>query len=174
MAEVSLICFRSYPYTIAIPLREFNAAFVRLPTRQMPHLEKRTLPTDAEGCWWGQEPVFHTWSFWRMLVASPFWGNSQNIFQQLLGCVWHQWWFSDLNFMFEYVGFGTEPTERQTWDCYVATQVRRLKMAMSILEIPLKEIPIALVFGIFSKVRNATVTDLDGWLSFDPKIVLNG
>lgn len=53
MAEVSLICFRSYPYTIDIPLREFNAAFVRLPTRQMPHLEKRTLPTDAaviEGC----------------------------------------------------------------------------------------------------------------------------
>lgn len=51
MAEVSLICFRSYPYTIAIPFREFNAAFVRLPTRQ--NLEKRTLPTDAaviEGC----------------------------------------------------------------------------------------------------------------------------
>lgn len=78
--------------------------------------------------------------------------------------------------MFEYVGFATELTERQTWACYVATQVRRLNMAMSILEIPLKEIPIAivfgLVFGIFLKVHNAT--DLDGWLSCDPQIVLNG
>lgn len=74
--------------------------------------------------------------------------------------------------MFEYVSFATELTERQTCACYVATQVRSLNMAMLILEIPLKEIPIALVFGIFLKVHNAT--DLDGWLSFDPKIVLNG
>lgn len=40
------------------------------------------------------------------------------------------------------------------------------------VEIPLKEIPSALIFGIFLKVHNAT--DLDGWLSFDPQIVLNG
>ena len=146
MAEVSLICFRSYPYTIAIPLREFNAAFVRLPTRQMPHLEKRTLPTDAaviEGCWWGQEPVFHTWAFWRMLVASPFWGNSQNIFQKLWVCliaVYNDFltWPSCLNMLVLLLSWQKGKRGLAMWQ----TQVRRLNMAILILEIPLKEIPI--------------------------------
>ena len=107
-------------YTIVIPLRQFTSAFVRLP-RQMPRLEKRTQPTDAnviEGCWWGQEPVFHAWAFWSMLVAyvASTLGNSQNIFQKNVGVFdsssYFLTWTSCLNmkFLFEYVGFATELT----------------------------------------------------------------